>query len=285
MKETLFVSTSGGRTSGFMSIWCEENLSDQFNLIHVFANTGLEDPKTLEFVDRCDREYNLNTVWVEAVVNPEKNKGTTHKIVDFETASRNGEPMEAVFSKYGLSNHDWPHCTREAKIAPIESYMRSLGFKRGHQRAIGIRVDEIDRMSFTRMEKGEVIYPLIKINPTNKAQIRHWWAAQNFDLEVPEHRGNCVGCWKKSDRKLYTACQETPGVFEWLSEMEGKYENVSPMEGETRRMFRRYRTAKDIIASSNQPFIPFVDHMPELQLTLDIDPMDIEDDCSAGCEI
>ena len=106
MKETLFVSFSGGRTSGYMCHWLLENKADEYELIFVFANTGLEHEKTLEFVHKCDKVFKLNLVWVEAVVNPVKGRGVTHRIVDYFSAARNGEPFEEVIKKYGIPNNE-----------------------------------------------------------------------------------------------------------------------------------------------------------------------------------
>lgn len=46
----LFISYSGGRTSAYMVDKLLENYSDQYWFIILFANTGQEHDKTLEFV-------------------------------------------------------------------------------------------------------------------------------------------------------------------------------------------------------------------------------------------
>tara|TARA_B100000446_G_scaffold185938_3_gene211044 strand:+ start:2012 stop:2875 length:864 start_codon:yes stop_codon:yes gene_type:complete len=283
-KETLFVSFSGGRTSAYMCWWLLENKADEYDLIFVFANTGQEHEKTLEFVDRCDREFGLNLVWVEAVVHHGEKKGCTHRIVTFETASRAGEPFEEVIKKYGIPNATFLNCNRELKINAMWSYKRSIGFRAKHLSAIGIRVDEIDRMSPTAKSDG-LLYPLISMKPTTKAEIRHWWAQQEFDLDIPEHLGNCVTCWKKSDRKLMTIARHEPERFEFFDRMERTYPDAGAGGG-GRVFFRRHRSSQDIIASSKIPFVEFVDHMPELQLKIgfEIDELDIESGCGESCE-
>ncbi len=282
-KPTLFVSFSGGRTSAYMCWWLLENKADEYDLKFVFANTGLEHEKTLEFVDRCDREFGLDLTWVEAVVNPERGKGVTHTIVDLQTASRQGEPFEKVIQKYGISNNDYPHCTRDLKLLPMQSWFRSLGFKTHHPCCIGIRPDEIDRMSPTAKENG-LVYPLTETPCATKEYIRHWWAEQPFDLGLPEHYGNCVTCWKKSDRKLLTIAKHEPERFEFMNRMERLYPDAGAGD-QQRVFFRKYRTAQYYLDGSTQPFKEFIDHMPELQLGM-FDPMDIEADCgSETCEI
>ena len=75
--ETIVVSFSGGRTSAFMCRFIQEHPKyKNYQKIFVFANTGKERDETLQFVDKCDKEMKLALIWLEAVVNPEKGKGT-----------------------------------------------------------------------------------------------------------------------------------------------------------------------------------------------------------------
>lgn len=283
MKAPLLVSFSGGRTSAYMCWWLLNNKSEDYNFVFVFANTGQEHEKTLDFVNECDKRFGLNLVWLEAFVEKEKGEGTKHKIVTYETAARKGEPFRDVIMKYGLPNSDWPHCNRELKISPINSYMRSIGLPTKTARAIGIRSDEIDRMDIRAVREGRIIYPLIKWKPITKEEIRHWWAQQNFDLDIPEHLGNCVTCWKKSDRKLMTIAKEEPSRFDFFRSME-KYGDITPRtDGEFRVFFRGFNTVDDIFEMAESDFKPFKDNMPELQLRL-LDPLDFTNGCEESCE-
>ena len=282
MKQTLFVSFSGGRTSAYMCWWLLNNKADEYDFIFVFANTGQEHEETLIFVDRCDKAFGLNLVWVEAVVHHDDRKSCTHKIVNFNTADREGVVFEEVIKKYGIPNMDFLHCTRELKLNPMRSYKQSIGFGRLHRMAIGIRVDEIDRMS-PRADIDGLVYPLIKANKT-KPEIIHWWKEQDLNLNISEEYGNCVTCWKKSNRKLYTIAKNNPKSFSWNQTMEEKYCDNGAGDG-NRRFFRGYTSASDIIATSKIPFNEFKEYHPELQLQLEIDPLDLEMDCGAGCEI
>ena len=339
MKKTMAVSFSGGRTSAYMCWWLISNYSDKYNFIFIFANTGLEHEKTLEFVNKCDKEFGLNLIWVEAVAH-EGRKGCTHKIVNFETASRNGEPFEGVIKKYGIPNQDYPHCNRELKLNPMNSYLRE-SFKDRPVFAIGIRADELDRIN-PEYDSKKLVYPLAFWHPTTKEEVRHWCKDQDFDLEIPEHMGNCVTCWKKSDRKLMTVAKHEPERFDFFARMEKLYSlNGSPIYKEIkkptgkiiwskisacnhyddcednydgdyegigcpncdvtifkpedemvvvdrvqvpRKFFRKHKTTSDIIASSKQPFVEFVDYMPELQLGL-LNDLDMSGGCSESCDV
>jgi hypothetical protein len=192
----------------------------------VFANTGQENKETLDFVQQCSEAFGFPVVWVEAVVDPESGKGTTHRIVDHATASRNGEPFEDVIAKYGIPNTATPHCTRELKERPITSYARRL-WGTDYETAIGIRQDEFDRMNENHKAK-RIIYPLIRDIPMTKAKVNFWWSQQPFRLRLKGYEGNCMACWKKSKPKLLTIAKQRPEAFDWVRSMEAKYGTFVP---------------------------------------------------------
>ncbi len=146
-KTTYNISFSGGRTSAYMGKMLLDNFSDKYDFIFTFANTGLEHEKTLEFVNNCDKYFGFNTIWLEAVINNGMKKSSSHKIIDFKTASRNGEPFEEMIKKYGIPNKSYPHCTREVKLNVMRSYLKSINIDpKTVPTAIGIRYDEEHRV-------------------------------------------------------------------------------------------------------------------------------------------
>jgi hypothetical protein len=260
MKNKLLVSFSGGETSAFMSQWLWNNKRDEYDIIFVFANTGQENEETLQFVDQCSIHFGFPVVWVEAVVHHNQRKANTHKIVNYVTASRNGEPFEEIIKKHGIPNMSTPHCTRELKQAPIKSYAKSLGWK-DYYLAIGIRIDEIDRMNAKRVE-NKIIYPLISDIKMTKQKINFWFDQQPFRLLLKGYQGNCVTCWKKSDSKLYQIARESQYHFIFFDRMEQKYGDYIP-ESRLKLLkergdivpckttfFRKNRSAMDIINES-----------------------------------
>ncbi|MCJ0830481.1 phosphoadenosine phosphosulfate reductase family protein [Acinetobacter sp. NIPH1876] len=186
MKKPYHISFSGGRTSAYMTYYLLNNFSHTYDFIVTFANTGLEHEKTIEFVRNCDDQLGFNTVWLEPIIHPEKRVGTTHKIVSFETATRNTDLFESMIEKYGIPNIVYKHCTRELKIRPMDSYLRSLGLKpKNIPTAIGIRADESKRCAGDAEQKN-FVYPLVTDHPVDKQFILDWWSLQEFDLGLRE---------------------------------------------------------------------------------------------------
>lgn len=266
----ILVSFSGGRTSAFMAKYLKERFSDR-QLLFVFANTGKEREETLTFVNECDKRWELGVIWLEASVHAEKGIGTDFKVVDFNSASRNGEPFEAVIKKYGLPSKKFRHCTRELKERIIHKYAKSvLGPE--YLTALGIRADEKHRLK----ADSNKIYPLAEIN-INEEFIRTWWTRQDFDLQLKDYEGNCDLCFLKSKRKKLTIVSENEGVAEWWGEMERKYAtDVQSKFDEIRGL-----TIYDIVELAKLPFRAAIDkqeqrsNVPKL---FDAD-MDIDFDC------
>lgn len=291
MKKKLVISFSGGETSGFMAQWILKHKQDEYDIVCIFANTGQENEETLEFVEKCDKEFNLNLVWVEAIVHSEFGKGVTHKIVDFKTASRNGDPFENVIKKYGIPNQARPHCTKNLKMSPIKSYLKSIGWK-NYWTAIGIRADEFDRINPNRL-KERIYYPLVSDMPMTKPMVNFWWNQQDFRLNLKGYQGNCKWCYKKSTNKLLTICIENPEYFDFPKKMEEKYENYTPIgatyneEAKPYRLFRNNRSVNDLFELSKLPFKKAKNDATiySWQTSIFDEQLDATNGCEESCEV
>ncbi len=188
------------------------------NMLFTFANTGKERPETLEFVHECEVRWKLPIIWLEAKVNHTERKGSSFNLVNYEIASRNGEPFEDMIRKYGIPNQSFPHCTRELKMNPIHAYAKQHFKGEAYLTAIGIRVDEARRIRIA----SNLCYPLVEWG-VNVAQVRSWWQEQSFDLQLRDYEGNCDLCWKKSRRKILTLIAERPKDARWWAQMEEWY--------------------------------------------------------------
>lgn len=298
MKKKLLISFSGGRTSAFMCWWLLNVWPnrDKYEIIVVFANTGKEKPQTLDFVEKCDKYFGLNVVWIEAVTNPKNRFGVLAKIVSFETADRTGKPFEDVIAKHGIPNQASPHCSRQLKQEAIRAYARSIGWVgRKYRTAIGIRADEPERLNWETAKKKYLIYPLAQWIRVNKSDINLFWSKQPFDLELKSYEGNCDFCWKKSLRKLMTIAKDNPELLGWWQEMQKKYGNfISPSRKSKEDLklplnfFRNQMTVEDIVEESKFPFTPAIDDSKLIdqykQMSLWSEELDGNNGCSESCE-
>ena len=271
-KEKLYVvMTSGGRTSMFLAKYIKENTKYK-NVLFVFLNTGKEKEETLLFVEKCDKEFNLNVIWLEANINKEKGKGTTYKIVNFKTASRNGEPFEEMLKKYPLPNNMASNCTRELKLRPVEAFIRNNYKDFDVYRIIGIRADEQHRKS-NNATSEKLLYPLCDEIKVDAKFIRNWWEKQTFDLELKDYEGNCDLCFKKSLKKRLTIVKENPKIAEWWEKMENKYSS----ETIPRFDLRTNKSVAEIKELAKKPFTKAKD-LHELS-KVQIELFNFETDC------
>jgi len=280
----LLISFSGGETSAYMTYQFLKN-NDYDEVVVIFANTGQENEETLNFVNKCDLAFNFNVVWVETKVFHNERKGSGFTLVNYETASRNGEPFEEIIKKYGIPNQKQPICTRELKLAPITKYVRSLGWESGsYDTAIGIRFDEMDRVS-SKFLQNNIIYPLVD-NKITKKEIREFWELQNFRLNLHEHQGNCKWCWKKSKRKLLTLARETPEIFKFPMRMEQEYANAGfNSDPEYKRVFFRGAISTiELLEESKKNFELFTDGY-RVSIENFNEDLDSSGACSESCEV
>lgn len=221
------ISISGGRTSGYL--WRRVLEAHNFNLppdvVGVFANTGKEEEATLQFVHDMETHWGVPIAWVEFKQHDEPE----HRwhVVSFETASRNGEPFEAVIrQKNYLPNPVTRFCTIEMKIRTIARYLRSVGFEGTmsdleNSSVIGIRADEPRRVAKI---KDRSRMPLVTAG-VDATQVGNFWRANDFDLGLPNiggrtMHGNCDLCFLKPAAQVFSLITEKPARAVWWAKME-----------------------------------------------------------------
>lgn len=293
MKKKLLVSFSGGRTSAYMLWWLLNKWEDRHNweIVVVFANTGVEDAGTLVFVHKISYEWNIPIVWVEArhkdeYGNPFSKKGwaVKHQIVDYFTCAKNNKkvdgtwtwtPFEEMVSILGIPSTNAPFCSDQLKRKPIQSYMKSIGWK-GYYTAIGIRYDEPDRISPTA-QKRKIIYPLYENTVMSGYDILAWWATESdFDLTIEKDDGNCKRCWKKNMNLLVRAGKKDPQSYQWWQYITDTYGHINPRPASKKLAppFNFYRGNKSPSDILNMP-------VGEAQK---ITNTEIKSACSESCE-
>lgn len=238
--EPTVISFSGGRTSAYM-LWriLQENNGLPDEAIVCFANTGKENEATLKFVMDCEQNWNIPIHWLEYT--SEKPK---FKKVCFITASRNGEPFEAMINdKKMLPNNFMRFCTSELKINTIRRYLKSINLDiDDDQHFVGIRADEPRRVA----KVGLAMCPLAKEGITSR-DVGAFWKSHNFDLGLPKvgqnKLSNCDLCFMKGDASLISLIQDKPERATWWIEMENKMKLHSKFENKNLISFRKNSTS------------------------------------------
>ena len=221
------ISFSGGRTSAYM-LWrvLQSNNGLPVEAKVCFANTGKEDEATLRFIDRCSKEWNVPITWVEYSEAPETKD--RFRVVTFDTASRNGEPFEAIIRRRNyLPNPVSRFCTVEMKVRAIHRYLKSIGWTEWDS-MLGIRADEPRRLAKIGNQdygKHEEKFAPLGVVGVTKEMVGEFWRSQSFDLELPNMNGvtmhgNCDLCYLKGASQIQSLIAEKPERAVWWIQME-----------------------------------------------------------------
>jgi len=222
------VSFSGGRTSAFMLRQVLDANAARDDLRVVFANTGKEHESTLEFVEECGQQWGVAITWLEW-----RDDAAGFEVVDFASASRAGEPFEALIRKRGyLPNPITRFCTSELKVRPIGRWLKTLGWDEWDS-FIGIRADEPRRVAKIR-ERGRSTESASETMcmPLADAGVGVWdvasfWDRQTFGLRLGTYRGrtlagNCDLCFLKPLGQRLSLVQAEPDRVIWWARMESE---------------------------------------------------------------
>lgn len=218
--EPTCISFSGGRTSAYMLHKILEAHDGKLpdDAVVCFANTGKEEEATLKFVHDCETNWGVKIHWLEYQAENPK-----FKVVTFDTASRQGEPFEALITKRSyLPNAIARFCTTELKVLAIDRYMKSID-KPDYVTFVGIRADEPRRVAKMKDNKDEKITPLATDGVT-ESKVWAFWNQNNFDLSLPKISGasNCDLCFLKGAGILAGLITQNPQRAVWWASMEKK---------------------------------------------------------------
>jgi len=253
------ISFSGGRTSAYM-LWrvLQSNGGLPDEAVVCFSNTGKECEETLQFVRDCAVNWQVPITWLEFRDTEER-----FTVVNFETASRNGEPFEALIKKRNyLPNPVTRFCTIDLKIRPIGRYLLSLGMAETKTEAenmsmIGMRADE-QRRAAKISDKSRI--PLVTAGIT-KEDVGAFWKAQPFDLGLPNNNGvtmhgNCDLCFLKGGAQVLSLIAEKPERAVWWASMEALALASKPSGAVFRSDRPSYAQMASFAASQHDMFDP-----------------------------
>lgn len=215
------ISVSGGRTSAYMlrRILDARDVCDEDDVHVLFANTGKEREETLRFINDVMGEWGVWIVWLE------RTPGGGYHVVTFDTASRHGEPFEAlIHERKFLPNPVTRFCTQELKIRPMRDWMRAHGYEHWTN-VVGIRSDEPRRVArmreaaAARSDQWDIALPLADGGVT-LLDVEDFWSRQPFDLRLRPDQGNCDLCFLKGARKRARIAREEPERLIWWAQQE-----------------------------------------------------------------
>lgn len=231
------ITVSAGRTSAYLLrrlLDANGGLPSETTVLN--CNTGKEEEASLRFIRDIEQHWSVPITMLEYRL------GGNFEVVDFETASRNGEPYEAVIQQRGgvLPNPRARYCSSEMKTRTMHRYLRSLGWTEW-ETFIGIRADEPRRAAKFRFNphpetKNEYVRtPLVDALVTSR-EIGEFWRNQPFDLELPNMNGktmhgNCDLCFLKPAHQVFSLVAEKPNRAIWWAEQEKKAESVAHGDG------------------------------------------------------
>jgi len=230
------IAFSMGRSSAYMLYKILEangGLPDRCKVI--CTNTTRELRESLDFGQAISEKWNVPISLVEYCNDWDGNMLVpSFREVTWETARMNGEAFVELLEYHAqnrksyVPNRAADFCSHDLKTRTAKRYcMEHLGWSHWTA-AIGIRSDEKSRVQKRQpRERWKVWYPLNDAKVT-KHDVAMFWRRQSFDLRLEgikgvTPRGNCDGCFKKSEWKRAALARDFPDRARWWADMEARF--------------------------------------------------------------
>ena len=247
MKEKIHVvSFSGGRTSAYLTWLIEQKrINEGIKTHYVFMDTGMEHPKTYEFIRNVANNFNIRISCLRLKVNPILGKGNDYTQVSLNDICCDFKPWNDMILKYSTPTFKMPFCTARMKSEIFKKYCDKWFGKYNYYTWIGIRSDESHRIK----DGDSSIKYLASISNFYKKDILNWWSNKSFDLDLPEYLGNCIFCVKKGLNRIALAAKCEPELAEQFNKtVIDKHVRILPNKTHPNEiMFRQYNSLQDII--------------------------------------
>jgi len=238
-----------------------------------FANTGKEMPQTLDFVRDVGENWGVDIAWLERFARPsredEKNKYIYEtRIVDYESASRKGEPYAALIkARRYAPNPVARFCTSDLKIRAMLEYLTNVcGFETPITSFVGIRGDEHRRAVKMngKIESGQERYLPLYLDGVTAKDVGRFWSNNDFDLNLPNNNGvtdlgNCDLCFLKGYKKKQSIVREHPELADWWIEQEESLTKEVGKAAYFRSDQPSYKTMKKIALDQTSIFDELLD--------------------------
>lgn len=272
------ICMSGGRSSAYMLYRILQKYDGKLpkNTIVIFNNTGKERPETLDFVNEISERWAVPITWLEYDID-KNGKGTRnspfkiHKVVDYKTASRNGEPFEKLI--FGRLKTTIPYlpsrttrvCSKELKVETARRYMeRELGYKKWNNH-VGIRADE--KVRADRLITVGYFCPLYEDGITKK-DVAYFWDNNDFDLKISSALSNCDACFFKPLKTMFHTFRTQPHLADWWIDMEKRVSAARPNTKKENNQFREGHSMQELLdMAMKTPELPMNFTDEELEYT------------------
>lgn len=268
------VSFSGGRTSAYLVYLIEQMRKSgewQGEVEYVFMDTGAEHPKTYEFIKKCVDHFGISLTCLQGDFEQPVGVGHSYKVVPIESLKHdmiNG-PFGRLMAKYGVPTVASAWCTSRMKEETHDKYCNDKYGKGNYVTWLGIRADEPKCLrvgnnpalrymaEITDFEKEDVLdfwdkikfkkTKVVKFKKLKPIKVFYWY---KFNLEIDEHLGNCVFCFKKSINKVALAARDEPELANHFIDAISKANNRLNEGSEIPKgvMFRNNNSLQSIIA-------------------------------------
>lgn len=201
----------------------------------ITTNTGRELQESLDFGQNVSEKWGVPITLLEYCnVKAGNFLEPSFKQVTWETADKTGKPFVDLLEYHAQKRTSYvpncaaSFCSHDLKTRTAKRYcIEVLGWEHWTT-AIGIRHDEKSRIQKKQpRERWRVWYPLNDAK-VSKRDVSAFWRRQGFDLRLENirgvtPRGNCDGCFKKSEWKRAALARDHPDRAAWWSDMEARF--------------------------------------------------------------
>ena len=201
----------------------------------ITTNTGKELRESWDFGQEVSERWNLPVTVIEYCNRLDGNALVpSFKEVTWDTVDMTGKPFVDLLEYHAQNRESYvpnraaDFCSHDLKTRTAKRYcMDILGWTHWTT-ALGIRHDEQSRIQKTQpRERWKVWYPLNDAK-VSKHDVAMFWRNQAFDLRLENikgvtPRGNCDGCFKKSEWKRAALARDFPDRAAWWAEQEARF--------------------------------------------------------------
>jgi hypothetical protein len=211
-----------------------------------FQNTGKEHPKTLDFLLRLEEDLQRPILRLEFRSPPrgERPADATFEVVPHDQLSRKGEPfmdlllcVKSYRAKVKALGPVAPwarrrFCTAYMKIRTQQKFIDALGWD-DPTIYVGLRADEPLRTAKMRErneERDTDERAPLDVALITKDDVLKFWSTKPYDLDLPEHLGNCTACFLKDEADLATALLDPETDSDWWLGVTEEFGEMRPKD-------------------------------------------------------